>query len=165
MTLRLVIMGVAGCGKSTVGEALSRHLGVDYRDGDDLHTADAVAKMRSGIPLSDEDRWPWLERIAATLNDGAPLILGCSALRRVYRDRIRSGAGGPVGFVHLAGSRELIAQRMATRDGHFMPLSLLESQFASLEPPGPDEAISVEIDQSTDDIVARILPYLEGTQP
>jgi gluconokinase len=165
MTLRLVIMGVAGCGKSTVGEALSRRIGVSYRDGDDLHTSEAVEKMRRGIPLTDEDRWPWLERIAKTLNDSAPLIIGCSALRRIYRDTIRSGAGGPVTFVHLVGSRALIAGRMASRDGHYMPLSLLDSQFATLEAPGPDEAITVDIDQPTNDIVAEILALLARTLP
>jgi gluconokinase len=165
MTLRLVIMGVAGCGKSTVGEALSRRIGVGYRDGDEFHTSEAVEKMRRGIPLTDEDRWPWLERIAKTLNDSAPLIIGCSALRRIYRDTIRSGAGGPVTFVHLVGSRALIASRMASRDGHYMPLSLLDSQFATLEAPGPDEAITVDIDQPTNDIVAEILALLARTLP
>jgi gluconokinase len=165
MTLRLVIMGVAGCGKSTVGETLSRRIGVSYRDGDEFHTSEAVEKMRRGIPLTDEDRWPWLERIAKTLNDSAPLIIGCSALRRIYRDTIRAGAGGPVTFVHLVGSRALIAGRMASRDGHYIPLSLLDSQFATLEAPGPDEAITVDIDQSTTDIVAEILALLARTSP
>jgi len=113
MTLRLVIMGVADCGKSAVGAGVAAALGVPYRDGDDLHPAANVDKMRAGLPLTDDDRWPWLDRVAGVLRDGAPVIVGCSALRRTYRDRIRNGAGGPVRFVHLAGSRALIAERMA----------------------------------------------------
>lgn len=135
MTQRIVVMGVSGCGKSSVGAALSQALGIPYRDGDDLHPAVNVAKMRAGEALTDADRWPWLDRVAQDLARLAPVIVGCSALRRAYRDRIRAGAGGPVLFVHLAGSREVIAARMAARSGHFMPASLLDSQFATLEPP------------------------------
>lgn len=154
MTWRIVIMGVAGCGKSSVGEGLAARLGIPYRDGDDLHTPEAVEKMRAGTPLTDEDRWPWLDRVAEVLAKGAPVIVGCSALRRAYRDRIRAGAGGPVRFVHLAGSREVILARMAARKGHYMPTSLLDSQFATLEAPGPDEALTVDIDQPLSDIIA-----------
>jgi gluconokinase len=162
MTQRIVVMGVSGCGKSSVGAALSQALGIPYRDGDDLHPAVNVARMRAGEALTDADRWPWLERVAQDLARLAPVIVGCSALRRVYRDRIRAGAGGPVLFVHLAGSREVIAARMAARSGHFMPASLLDSQFATLEPPGPDEAaITVDIDQPMDRLVAEILRRLE----
>ena len=164
MSLRLVIMGVAGCGKSTVGAALSEQLGIPYQDGDDLHSADAVRKMSSGTPLADEDRWPWLDRIAETLRNEAPLIIGCSALRRAYRDRIRAGAGGDVTFVHLAGDRDLIASRMASRAGHYMPLSLLDSQFATLERPGPDEAIEVAIEQPMEAIVGQVLSTLGGSR-
>jgi gluconokinase len=160
MTLRLVIMGVTGCGKSTVGEALAGRLGVDYRDGDDLHPPENVEKMRAGMPLADADRWPWLDRVAGALREGAPVIVGCSALKRAYRDRIRDGAGEPVRFVHLAGSRELIAGRMAQRRGHYMPLSLLDSQFAALEAPGPEEALTVRIDQSPVGIVDEIMRSL-----
>ncbi len=163
MSLRLVIMGVAGCGKSTVGAALSEQLDIPYRDGDDLHSTEAVEKMRAGIALTDDDRWPWLDRIADTLRSEAPLIIGCSALRRVYRDRIRAGAGGEVTFVHLAGDRDLIASRMAARSGHYMPLSLLDSQFATLERPGPDEAIEVTIDQPMASIVGEVLSNLGGS--
>lgn len=162
MTRRIVIMGVSGCGKSSVGAALSGRLGLPYRDGDALHSPANVQKMQAGEPLTDADRWPWLDRVAEELAAQAPLILGCSALRRIYRDRIRAGAGGPVGFVHLSGSRELIASRMAARSGHFMPTSLLDSQFAALEPPGPEEdAITVEIDQPFDRLVAEILHQME----
>lgn len=162
MTLRIVIMGVAGCGKSSVGEGLAARLGIPYQDGDDLHPAASVAKMRAGIPLTDDDRWPWLDRVARDLHDRAPLIIGCSALRRAYRDRIRAGAGGPVRFVHLAGDRDLIAGRMAQRQGHYMPLSLLDSQFAALEPPGPDEALTIDIDQPLPAIIDRIAAHLDG---
>lgn len=158
--LRLVIMGVSGCGKSSVGAALSARLGVRYCDGDDLHPAENVAKMRDGVPLTDADRWPWLDRVADALRDNAPLIIGCSALRRAYRDRIRAGAGGPVVFLHLSGSRDLIAARMANRPGHFMPLSLLDSQFATLEPPGPDEAITVDIALPLSDLVEAVVARL-----
>lgn len=152
--IRVVIMGVSGCGKSSVGEGLSRHLGIPYRDGDDLHPAANVEKMRAGQALTDADRWPWLDRVAAVLAHDAPVIVGCSALRRTYRDRLRKGAGGPVTFVHLTGPRELIAKRMSARSGHYMPLSLLDSQFAALEPPGLNEALTIDIDQPLAAIVA-----------
>ncbi len=155
--LRLVLMGVAGCGKSSVGVALSARLGMPYRDADDLHPPVNVAKMAAGTPLTDADRWPWLDRAAALLAAEAPVILGCSALRRTYRDRLRRGAGGPLQFVHLAGSPALIAARMAARRGHFMPPALLDSQFATLEPPDPDEnALTVSVAPPTDAVVTAI---------
>ena len=157
MTQRIVIMGVAGCGKSSVGMALSQACGIPYRDGDALHPAANLAKMTAGLALVDADRWPWLDLVAGALRDGAPLMVGCSALKRVYRDRIRAGAGGQVLFVHLSGDRAVIAARMAAREGHFMPLSLLDSQFAALEAPGADEfALTVDIDRTLTEIVARI---------
>jgi gluconokinase len=161
VTLRLIIMGVAGCGKSSVGAALSAALGVPYVDGDDLHPTANVDKMRRGVALSDDDRWPWLGQVAACLQGKAPVIVGCSALKRAYRDRIRAGVQGKVGFVHLSGNRDLIAARMAQRAGHYMPLSLLDSQFAALEPPARDEAVTVDIDQPLSDIVAQILAHLK----
>lgn len=162
MRARIVLMGVAGCGKSTVGAALSAATGIPYRDGDDLHSAEAVAKMAAGVPLTDDDRWPWLDRVAGVLRAEAPVIVGCSALRRAYRDRIRAGAGGTVRFVHLAGERTLIAARMAARTGHYMPPALLDSQFATLEVPAPDEgAVTVDIAASTDAVVAAILKGLD----
>ncbi len=160
MSLRVILMGVAGCGKSSVGEALAARLRLCYRDGDDLHPAANVEKMRAGLALSDADRWPWLDLVAAEMAATAPVIIGCSALRRAYRDRLRAGAGGPVQFVFLDGSREVIAARMAARKGHYMPLSLLDSQFATLEPPGPDEAMRVSIDQPLPDLVAEIVERL-----
>jgi gluconokinase len=162
MTLRVVFMGVSGCGKSSVGVAVSESIGVPYFDGDDLHPAENVEKMSAGIPLTDDDRWPWLERVAETLRVRAPVMVGCSALKRAYRDRIRASAGGPVTIVHLVGDRALIAARMARRTDHYMPPSLLDSQFSALEPPGPDEALSVNIDQTLSAIVAQITSALEG---
>ena len=160
MTRRLVIMGVSGCGKSSVGARLAARLGLNYRDGDDLHPPENVAKMRAGMPLTDADRWPWLDRVGQVLLAEAPVIVGCSALKRAYRDRIRTAAGGPMTLVHLAGSQEVIAARMALRQGHYMPLSLLDSQFAALEPPAAEEAITVSIDQPLEAIVADILRQL-----
>ena len=161
MTLRLVIMGVSGCGKSSVGVGLATELGLIYRDGDDLHPLENVAKMRAGVALNDADRWPWLDRVGWILKTQAPVVVGCSALKRAYRDRIRAAAGGSVCFVHLAGSKDVIAGRMAQRQGHYMPLSLLDSQFAALEPPGAEEkAISVSIDQPLNAIVAAIMRHL-----
>ena len=160
MTRRVVIMGVSGCGKSSVGAGLAARLGLNYRDGDDLHPPENVAKMRAGMPLTDADRWPWLGRVGQVFLANAPVIVGCSALKRAYRDRIRTAAGGPVTFVHLAGSQEVIAARMALRQGHYMPLSLLDSQFAALEPPAAEEAITVSIDQPLEALVADILRQL-----
>ncbi|WP_240783949.1 gluconokinase [Tabrizicola caldifontis] len=152
---RIVIMGVSGCGKTSVGRALAARLGVPYRDGDDLHPQQNVDRMRAGIPLTDADRWSWLDRVTAVLRHQAPVIVGCSALKRAYRDRIRAGAGGPVTFVHLTGDPDLIAARMAARTGHYMPHALLDSQFAALEPPGPDEAITLDIAGPVEDLVAQ----------
>lgn len=162
--LRLVLMGVAGSGKSTIGAALSDALGLPYRDGDDLHPAANIAKMSRGEPLDDADRWPWLQAVARALADmpeGG--IIGCSALKRRYRDLIRDTAGVPVTFVHLQGSRALIAERMAHRPGHFMPTSLIDSQFAALEPPEADEgAITVDIAEQVEDVVRDIVRAVRG---
>ena len=153
-----VLMGVAGCGKSTVGAALAPRLGARYIDGDDLHPAANIARMAEGKPLRDQDRWPWLGAVGAALTPGT--IIGCSALKRAYRDRIRDDAPGAL-FIHLSGAHTVIAARMAARQGHFMPPSLLHSQFAALEPPGADEhAITVDIDQPTDAIITAILQAL-----
>ncbi|TCN25275.1 gluconate kinase (SKI family) [Sinorhizobium americanum] len=160
----MVLMGVAGCGKSSVGAALAKRIGAVYFDGDDLHPAENIAKMSKGIPLEDEDRWPWLSRVGEALAAGTgPTIIGCSALKRAYRHHIERTAGEPVTFIHLAGTVEVIERRMKERQGHFMPPALLASQFAALEPPGPDEnAISVDIDQPLDAVVEAIAAQLGG---
>lgn len=136
----VVVMGVSGSGKTSIGEGLAAGLGMPLLEGDQFHPESNIAKMSSGTPLIDEDRWPWLDAIARAMRD-APggVIVTCSALRRVYRDRLRDGAGRPLLFVFLNGSKETIAERLAERKGHFMPPSLLDSQFATLEPPDADE--------------------------
>ncbi len=164
---KIVIMGVSGCGKSSVGAALAEKLGTTYVDGDDLHPAANIAKMSAGIPLNDEDRWPWLALVGDSLaKSEGTAIIGCSALKRVYRDTIRAKVSESVLFIHLAGSKELIAGRMGKRAGHFMPGTLLDSQFATLEPPQSDElALTVSIDQSLDGIIATILTDLQEETP
>jgi gluconokinase len=162
---RLVLMGVAGSGKSAVGAALAARISATYLDGDDLHPPANIAKMSRGEPLTDDDRWPWLTLVGQRLaNPDGTLIIGCSALKRRYRDHIRTEAAGSVTFVHLAGTKELIAARMGARAGHFMPTSLIDSQFAALEPPADDEhAITVDIDQPLERLVDDIAAKLEET--
>jgi len=138
---RIVVMGVSGAGKTTLGQALADALGILFRDGDDLHSAANIAKMRAGIPLQDQDRWLWLELIANSLRRDAPVVIACSALKTAYRDHIRAGAGGPVQFVYLHGSYEQAAARLAARKHAFMNPLLLQSQFDDLAPPQPDEAV------------------------
>jgi len=141
---RVVVMGVSGCGKSTVGRALADSLGWKYVEGDELHPPRNVALMAAGTPLTDEDRQGWLESIAAMLADAARrhdgIVVTCSALKRRYRDLLRRAAP-ELRFVFLHGPRELLAERMAARQGHYMPASLLQSQLAALEPPAPDEGV------------------------
>ena len=138
----VVLSGVSGSGKTTVGESLARRLAWPFTDGDSLHPAANIAKMRAGVPLTDEDRWPWLDAIAAwidaTRRAGNHAVIACSTLKRAYRD-ILVGDRQDVRIVFLKGERDLIARRLAARDGHFMPPSLLDSQFAALEKPQADE--------------------------
>lgn len=135
-----------------MGEGLSERLGMPFRDGDDLHPKANVEKMSAGIPLTDEDRWPWLALVGRAIGS-PPLIIGCSALKRAYRDIICREAGGPVAFLHLSGNRAVIESRMGAREGHFMPTSLIDSQFAALEPPAEEEwSVTVNIDQSLPDL-------------
>jgi len=151
-------MGVSGCGKTTVGQMLAARMGATFVDGDDLHPQANVDKMAAGTPLTDEDRAPWLVKVGETLAGSSGLcLIGCSALKRAYRDTIRAAAGEQVMFLHLSGSRAVLEARMAARQRHFMPLSLLDSQIATLEPPGADEAyLSVDIDQPVDVIVGAL---------
>lgn len=141
----LVVMGVCGCGKTVIGRQVAERLEYNFIEGDDYHPPGNVAKMRAGVALTDDDRRPWLEalgrQIAEAHAKGEGLVVSCSALKRRYRDILR-GPGAPVHFVHLAGPPALIARRMEGRSGHFMPSSLIDSQFAALEP--PDTAESAE---------------------
>lgn len=162
----VIVMGVSGCGKSTVGPLLAARLGWTFEDGDAFHPAANVAKMSAGTPLTDEDRWPWLAAIAARIAQarasGAGVVIGCSALKRAYRDALRDGHGD-VRFVHLAGTRELIGARQAARQGHFMPASLLESQFATLEPPEDErDAVTIPVDAAPAALAERALRMLSG---
>ncbi|MDP9884190.1 carbohydrate kinase (thermoresistant glucokinase family) [Sinomonas atrocyanea] len=138
-SLPIVVMGVSGSGKSTVGRLLAHTVGGRFIDGDELHPESNVAKMAAGTALTDRDREPWLHEVGQRLrsSDG-PLVIACSALRRTYRDIIRA-AVPRTRFVHLEGTRDLLAERMSARPGHFMPRSLLESQIETLEPLEPDE--------------------------
>jgi len=160
--LRVVIMGVAGTGKTSLGLALSERLCIPYVDGDDLHPPASVAKMAAGVPLTDDDRWPWLDRVAEVLAARAPVIVGCSALRLAYRDRLRAGAGGPVRFLHLTGAREVIAARMIVREGHYMPPALLDSQIATLEHPSKEEAVDLNITQPLSNLADQAVAALQG---
>ena len=154
-------MGVASCGKTTVGEALARRLGVPFVEGDRLHPKANIAKMSAGIPLTDADRWPWLAGIGEAMRGTSGIIASCSALKKAYREKIAETAGRPVFFVFLSGSRTLLEARIAARKDHFMPASLLASQFATLEVPGADErAIAIDIALPPEEIVARAVEFL-----
>jgi gluconokinase len=160
----VIVMGVSGSGKSTVGTALALRLRWEFEDADWFHPASNIDKMHSGIPLTDEDRWPWLGAIAARIDkarrSGGHVIIACSALRRRYRD-VLIGDRVDVRLIYLQGDETLIARRLATRHEHFMPRSLLHSQFQALEQPGPDEnPIIVSIEPKPREIVARILSAL-----
>ncbi|MBW4095447.1 MAG: gluconokinase [Acidobacteria bacterium] len=158
----LVIMGVSGSGKSTVAGILAGQLGWDLEEGDDLHPQENVDKMAAGIPLTDEDRWPWLDTISSWIVEhtmaGIPGIITCSALKKSYRDRLREKN---VVFVHLAGSKQQIQQRLTARMDHFMPATLLDSQIATLEPPGDDEnTIVVDVGRSPAEEAAEVVRRL-----
>ncbi|MCX5380696.1 gluconokinase [Streptomyces sp. NBC_00091] len=159
----IVVMGVAGTGKTTVGRLLAEALGLPYAEGDAFHPAANVAKMSAGTPLDDADRRPWLDAIGEWIRDRAGLrggVVAASCLKRAYRDRLRAAAPGAV-FVHLTGERPLIGKRMADRKGHFMPASLLDSQFAVLEPLQADECgVAVDVAGTPEEIAERALAAL-----
>lgn len=163
-------MGVSGCGKSTLSQALAQRLSLDMVDGDDLHLDESVAKMRAGIALQDADRWPWLDRIGRYLAngpaDGPGRVVACSALRRAYRDRIRALAG-EVCFLYLEGDHDLFAQRMRQRQGHYMQASLLDSQFQTLERPGPEESDVLTLDaaEPLSAMLVRAITALQSPHP
>lgn len=159
------MMGVSGSGKTTIAAGVAQRLGWQLLEGDSFHPPANVAKMAAGHPLTDADRWPWLRAIAAAIDglraEGRSGVVACSALKRAYRD-ILVGDRPDVRLVYLKGSHDLIAARMAARKNHFMPPALLDSQFAALEPPGPDERpIVVSVDASPEAIVASVLQALE----
>jgi gluconokinase len=168
----VIVMGVSGSGKSTIGSLLAGRLQWEFEDGDWFHPTANVEKMHKGIPLTDEDRWPWLHAIQAwidkTRGEGGHGVIACSVLKRRYRD-VLIGDRADVSLVYLRGSEELIARRIATRHEHFMPPSLLHSQFVALEEPGPDESpITISIEPRPSQIVAQILSVLnagEGAGP
>ncbi|MEH0632543.1 MULTISPECIES: gluconokinase [Streptomyces] len=163
----VVVMGVAGTGKTTIGPLLAARLGVPYAEGDDFHPEANIAKMSAGTPLDDADRGPWLDAIGAWAHgrDGLGGVVSCSALKRAYRDRLRAAAPGVV-FLHLAGDRALIEDRMSHRQGHFMPTALLDSQFATLQPLEADEAgVAVDVSGSPEEIAERAVTALRGTGP
>ena len=162
----LIVMGVSGCGKSSVGEALAAHFGVPYIEGDAMHPPANIAKMSAGTPLNDDDRWPWLDALSARLkaetaqNGGA--VASCSSLKKIYRDRLQAGSGPETRFIFLDCSRNTLERNQSARKGHFMPQSLLDSQLATLEPPY-DEARAVIIDgnQPFDAVIQSIVAKLE----
>ncbi len=157
-------MGVCGSGKSLIGAQLARELDVEFVEGDGLHPPENVQRMATGIPLTDDDRRGWLIAIAARLREakraGVGLVVSCSALKRRYRDLLRTDGEADVRFVYLAGSRTLLAERLANRRGHFMPPALLESQLSILEEPAPDERAWVcDIRETPDAIVAELVAH------
>jgi carbohydrate kinase (thermoresistant glucokinase family) len=150
----VVVMGVSGSGKTTIGECLAARLGLRFVDADALHPAANVEKMRAGIALTDEDRWPWLDAVGAVLAEG-DVVVACSALRRAYRDRLR--VAGLYDLVFLHGDRALLAERIGHRRGHFMPATLLQSQLDTLEEPGPDEhAVRADVAHPVDELVEQV---------
>ncbi|MEU4928913.1 gluconokinase [Streptomyces yokosukanensis] len=160
----VVVMGVAGTGKTTIGPLLAARLGVPYAEGDDFHPQANIDKMSAGVPLDDADRWPWLDAIGRWAHGRAGLggVVSSSALKRSYRDRLRAAAPGIV-FVHLTGDRKLIEDRMTQRRGHFMPTALLDSQFATLQPLEPDEAgVAVDVRGGPEEIAERAVRALDA---
>ncbi|MET8112527.1 gluconokinase [Streptomyces prasinus] len=158
----VVVMGVAGTGKTTIGPLLAARYGVPYAEGDDFHPPANITKMSAGTPLDDEDRWPWLDAIGEWARGRAGLggVVSSSALKRSYRDRLRAAAPDVV-FVHLTGDRALIEDRMSHREGHFMPTALLDSQFATLQPLETDETgVAVEVSGSPEEITEQAVAAL-----
>lgn len=155
-------MGVSGSGKTTIGECLARALGLDFLEGDVLHPPSNVEKMAAGIPLQDEDRWPWLDKIGEHLSKAdSGLVVSCSALKKTYRDRLRAAAGERLLFVFLDGSFEVLHEHMGRRTGHFMPVSMLKSQMETLESPvGEPHVFRADVSDSVDVIVEQSLQWI-----
>ena len=139
MPMRVVVMGVSGCGKSSLAEALAQRWSLPLLEGDRFHSSASVAKMAAGVPLTDDDRWPWLDRVGRGMAAAHDCVASCSALRKVYRDRLRAAAGPSLRFCLIEVPRDVLVERMTLRVGHYMPVSLLDSQLSTLERPGADE--------------------------
>ncbi len=162
----VVVMGVASCGKTTIGEALAEKLNAPFIEGDRLHGEANVAKMACGTPLTDDDRWPWLTRVGEALQGPGGIIASCSALKKSYRKAISAAAKRDVMFVHLHGDTDVLRERMAGRKGHFMPPTLLDSQLATLEMPDADEnAVMIDINQKPEAIIAGALDFMLKAKP
>ena len=164
--LPVIVMGVSGSGKTSIGEGIAAAFDCRFVEGDSLHPKANIEKMSAGIPLDDEDRWPWLDIIGRQIGEGVGrdemIVVSCSALKKVYRDRLRKAAGGHLAFVFLDGARAVLEERMKTRSGHFMPASLLDSQFATLEPPTAEPlVVTVDVDQPIDAIVEKSVAGLK----
>lgn len=159
-----VVMGVTGCGKSSIAEGVARQTSATFIEADDLHDDANIAKMASGEPLTDDDRWPWLQRVASAIHTSpAPVVVSCSCLKRAYRDVLRDQSKLAIGFVHLHTDRDIIATRMAKRSDHFMPVSLLDSQIAILEHLDADETgLLVDVNRSIDLIVDDAVVYVNA---
>ena len=164
----IIVMGVSGCGKSSVGSALARQLGCAFIEGDDLHPQCNVEKMSRGVALDDADRRPWLDALGQRIafHAGSSVVLSCSAMRRVYRDRLRRSTHGPIAFVFLHGSRHALQARLEQRRGHYMPVQLLHSQLATLELPTCEpDVIAIDIEQSIESAVTSVLSMLASRSP
>ena len=161
-----VVMGVSGAGKTLIGKQLADALNLSFYDGDDFHPVENVRKMESGQPLNDEDRWPWLDELARNMDewqqDDGGAVLACSALKQSYRNHLRSSSNSTLIFIYLKGSKELIAQRLKKREGHYMPADLLDSQFEALEEPRARDVITVSVDQSPEKIIREIRKSLKA---
>lgn len=165
-----IVMGVSGCGKTTVGQLLAKKINIPFYDADDFHPKDNVEKMQNGLPLNDDDRKPWLTLLAKNISDwnkSGGAVLACSALKKSYRDLLKTGSDSPelskqVRFIYLKGSKELIYKRLLNRSHHYMPPDLLESQFRDLEE--PHDALYVQIDQKPQKIVHDIIDHLEESK-
>jgi gluconokinase len=166
----VIVMGVSGSGKSTLGQSLATHLGTVFLEGDDYHPAANKAKMSAGIALNDDDRWPWLDQLAAGLKthvaDGGVIVGSCSALKRRYRDRLRAALGHSTHFICLQADKTLLQQRMSQRVGHYMPVSLLDSQLDAFEPPQAEEGVLLLSSAQQPEVqVQAALDYLSSADP
>ena len=164
MSRIVCVMGVAGCGKSTIGAALADRLDATFIEADAHHPQANIDKMTSGAPLTDDDRWPWLDALGAAAPKTGPVVIACSALRRVYRERLAAAAGEQIAFIHMAGTKNLIAERMKSRSDHFMPPALMDSQFATLEPLEADESgVTLNIENAPEALIEDALRALKDT--